>query len=55
MQTAQDILEAIAQRQDTLLRCAQTIVDWQEGFFRAGEQALRRLIDGEDKARPLSD
>lgn len=43
IQAAQDVLGAIAQRQDTLLRCAQAIVDWQEGFFRAGEQALRPL------------
>lgn len=43
VQAAQDVLGAIAQRQDTLLRCAQAIVDRQEGFFRAGEQALRPL------------
>lgn len=43
VQAAQDVLGAIAQRQDTLLRCAQAIVDRQEDFFRHGEQALRPL------------
>ena len=43
VQSAQDVLQAIAQRQDTLLRCAQAIVDCQEAFFREGEQALRPL------------
>jgi len=43
VQAAQDVLGAITQRRDTLLRCAQAILDWQEGFFRAGEQALRPL------------
>lgn len=43
VQAAQDVLGAIAQRQDTLLRCAQAIVDRQEDFFRLGEQALRPL------------
>lgn len=43
VQSAQDVLQAIAQRQDTLLRCAQAIVDRQEAFFREGEQALRPL------------
>lgn len=43
VQAAQDVLDAITQRQDTLLRCAQAIVDRQEGFFRTGEQALRSL------------
>lgn len=43
VQAAQDVLGAIAQRQDTLLRCAQAIVDRQEEFFRQGEQALRPL------------
>lgn len=43
VQAAQDVLNAIAQRQDTLLRCAQAIVDRQEGFFRSGVQALRPL------------
>ena len=43
VQAAQDVLNAIAQRQDTLLRCAQAIVDRQEDFFRLGEQALRPL------------
>ena len=50
VQAAQDVLSAIAQRQDTLLRCAQAIVDRQGDFFRAGEQALRplRLADVAD-------
>ena len=50
VQAAQDVLGAIAQRQDTLLRCAQAIVDRQEEFFRAGEQALRplRMVDVAD-------
>lgn len=43
VRAAQDVLDAIAQRQDTLLRCAQAIVDRQEDFFRAGEAALRPL------------
>lgn len=43
VRAAQDVLGAIAQRQDTLLRCAQAIVDRQEDFFRLGEQALRPL------------
>lgn len=43
VQAAQDVLDAIAQRQATLLRCAQAIVDRQEDFFRAGEAALRPL------------
>lgn len=43
VQAAQDVLDAIAQRQDTLLRCAQAIVDRQEDFFRAGEAYLRPL------------
>lgn len=43
VQAAQDVLDAIAQRQDTLLRCAQAIVDRQEDFFRVGEPALRPL------------
>lgn len=43
VQGAQDVLSAIAQRQDTLLRCAQAIVDRQEDFFRLGEAALRPL------------
>lgn len=43
VQAAQDVLQAIGQRRDTLLRCAQAIVDRQEEFFRAGEQALRPL------------
>lgn len=43
VQAAQDVLNAIAQRRDTLLRCAQAIVDRQEDFFRRGEQALRPL------------
>ncbi len=43
VQAAQDVLGAIAQRRDTLLRCAQAIVDRQEDFFRRGEQALRPL------------
>lgn len=43
VQAAQDILQAISQREDTLRRCAQVIVDQQEAFFRMGEQALRPL------------
>ena len=43
VQSAQDVLQAIAQREDTLLRCTQAIVDRQEAFFREGEQALRPL------------
>lgn len=43
IQAAQDVLQAIGQREDTLRRCAQVIVDQQEPFFRMGEQALRPL------------
>lgn len=43
VQAAQDILQAIGQREDTLRRCTQAIVDRQEAFFRTGEQALRPL------------
>lgn len=43
IQAAQEVLQAITQRQDTLLRCAQAIVDRQEEFFRTGEEALRPL------------
>lgn len=43
VQSAQDVLQAVTQRRDTLLRCTQAIVDWQEEFFRVGEQALRPL------------
>ncbi len=43
VQSAQDVLQAIAQREDTLVRCAQAIVDRQGDFFREGEQALRPL------------
>jgi len=43
VQAAQDVLGAIGQRRDTLLRCAQAIVERQEEFFRVGEQALRPL------------
>lgn len=50
IQSAQDVLQAVTQRRDTLLRCAQAIVDRQEKFFRIGEQALRplRLADVAD-------
>lgn len=43
VQVVQDVLNAITQRQSTLLRCARAIIERQEGFFRSGEQALRPL------------
>lgn len=43
IQTAQNVLQAISQREDTLRKCVQAIVNWQERFFRLGEGALRPL------------
>ena len=40
---AEGVLWAIGQRESTLLRCAQVIVDRQAGFFRNGPQALLPL------------
>ena len=41
--SARWLIEAIAQRQDTLLRVAQAIVDHQTEFFEKGQQALKPL------------
>ena len=40
LQQAKNILQAVARRRDTLLRCAQAIADRQSGFFRDGPTAL---------------
>ena len=47
LQQAEGVLRAVDQRESTLLRCAQAIVDGQAGFFRLGPQALlpMRLAD----------
>lgn len=43
LQQARDTLFAIEQRKSTLLRCAEFLVQRQEGFLREGEQALLPL------------
>lgn len=43
LQQARDTLFAIEQRKSTLLRCAEFLVERQEGFLREGEQALLPL------------
>ncbi|MCI8913318.1 MAG: RNA polymerase factor sigma-54 [Lawsonibacter sp.] len=40
LQQAEGVLRAVEQRESTLLRCAQAIVDAQREFFRSGPQAL---------------
>ena len=40
LQQAEGVLRAVDQRESTILRCAQAIVDAQTGFFRCGPQAL---------------
>ena len=47
LQQAESVRQAVSQRESTLLRCAQAIVDAQAGFFRCGPQALlpMRLAD----------
>lgn len=43
LRQAETVQQAVSQRESTLLRCAQAIVDVQEDFFRCGPQALRPL------------
>lgn len=43
LRQAEDILRAVAQRESTLLRCAQIIACRQSAFFRLGPSALRPL------------
>jgi len=43
LQQVEGILWAISQRESTILRCAQVIVDVQRDFFRCGPRALRLL------------
>lgn len=43
LQQAESVQQAVFQRESTLLRCAQAIVDTQAGFFRCGPQALCSL------------
>jgi len=47
LRQAESVLWAISQRESTLQRCAQAIVDRQQGFFRSGPQALvpLRMLD----------
>lgn len=40
LRQAENVLWAAGQRESTLLRCAQVIVERQSGFFRAGPEAL---------------
>lgn len=40
LQQARNILQAVDQRENTILRCAQAIVETQTDFFRYGPQAL---------------
>lgn len=47
LRQAEDVLWAAEQRRSTILRCAQTVVDRQSGFFRFGSEALRPLGTGE--------
>lgn len=51
LQQAEGVLRAVDQRESTLLRCAQAIVDGQTQFFRLGPQALlpMRLADVAEK------
>lgn len=51
LQQAEGVLRAVDQRESTLLRCAQAIVDSQTQFFRRGPQALlpMRLADVAEK------
>ncbi len=43
LQQAEYVLWSISQRENTLLRCAQAVVDAQNEFFRCGPQALRAM------------
>lgn len=43
LKQAENILQAVSQRESTLLRCAQVIADRQSEFFRRGPQALLPL------------
>lgn len=43
LQQAQQVLQAVEQRNSTLLRCVQSIAARQEAFFRLGPQALKPM------------
>ncbi len=43
LQRARWIINGVRQRQDTLLRCAKTIVALQDGYFRGAEASLRPM------------
>lgn len=47
LRQAEDVLWAVEQRESTILRCAQVVVERQSGFFRRGPEALRPLGMGE--------
>lgn len=47
LRQAENVLWAAEQRGNTLLRCAQVIVERQDGFFRAGAEALLPLSQAE--------
>lgn len=51
LQQAESVLQAVSQRESTLLRCAQAIVDAQTEFFRQGPQALRPMTMAETAER----
>ncbi len=52
LQQVEGVLRAISQRESTILRCAQVIVDVQTDFFRYGPQALLPMRQA-DVARKL--
>lgn len=52
LRQAEDVLWAVEQRGNTILRCAQVVVERQSGFFRLGPEALRPL-GMEEVAREL--
>lgn len=43
LRQAEDVLWAVEQRGNTILRCAQAVAERQSGFFRLGPEALRPL------------
>lgn len=52
LRQAEDVLWAVEQRGNTILRCAQAVAERQSGFFRLGPEALRPL-GMEEVAREL--
>ena len=61
MDAAQGFIDAIKQRQNTLMTTMQAIIDLQRPFFLEGDESLlkpmilKECIDGEDKKKPLTD